>query len=109
IYSASWTKSRSRTVAWFVDFTVKYPLGRLARLQLEQFLRILDHLRIPLATLLYEHGRFLVRATESETQDRAADNRNVVGFLVLKLQDAIGDFPAVPFAQVFDGQVRDVV
>src|SRR5579871_6237732 len=79
-----------------------------ARLQLEQFFRILDHLRIAFAALFHKCHGFLVRAAEGKTEDRTADNRDVVGFLVLQVENAVADLPAAPFAQIYNGQIRNI-
>ena len=71
-------------------------LRRLPGLELEQFLRVLDHLRIPFASLLHKRRRLFVRAAQGETQDRTADNRYVVRFLVLQLQERGRKCPTDP-------------
>ena len=53
-------------------------------------------------------GRRL-RALESVADNGPADDGNIVGLLATQGQDAVGQVPLAPFAQVFDGQVGDVL
>ena len=87
-------------------------LGRVRSgqsLKFKKLLHVFDHFRVLLSHRLHECGGLRPGTRQHVTHDCSADNWYIMRRLTPQRRNPVFGFPALPFTQVLNGEIGDVV